>query len=425
VRTPTAELEAALREERGLVLASLIRSCGDFDLAEDALQEAVVTAIERWPLDGLPDRPAAWLLTTARRKAIDRARREAARDAKQAAAARVLDDEPERVGPIADDRLRLIFTCCHPALPEDARVALTLRTLGGLTTPEIARAFLVPEATMAQRIVRAKRKIKQAAIPYRVPGADQLPERLGAVLAVVYLIFNEGYSASTGASLVRTELCSEAIRLGRLLLTLMPEEPEVAGLLALMLLHDARRATRADERGDLVLLADQDRTRWDSEQIGAGLVLVEEALRASRGRPGRYALQAAIAALHAEAASAAETDWAQIAALYGELERVLPTPIVALNRAVAVMRADGPEAGLAIVDALTAALGGTHLLHATRGDFLRRMGRLEESEAAYRRAYELAPTAPERTFLGRRLAEVRDAGATGPAGRSVRRRAPG
>jgi RNA polymerase sigma-70 factor (ECF subfamily) len=410
------ELEAVLREERGLVLASLIRSLGDFDLAEDALQEAVVSALEHWPVTGVPERPGAWLLTTARRKAIDRARREARRGQKQVAAAVLYDppsDAPEPdvpPGPVADERLRLIFTCCHPALAEDARVALTLRTLGGLTTPEIARAFLVPEATMAQRLVRAKRKIAQAAIPYRVPSAEQLPERLDAVLAVVYLVFNEGYSASTGDSLVRRELCAEAIRLGRLLAELMPDEPEVTGLLALMLLHDARRASRADARGHLVLLPDQDRDRWDRDQIALGVALTERALRASGGRPGRYALQAAIAAVHAEARSADDTDWAQIAALYRELQRVLPTPVVALNRAVAVSMAEGPAAGLAMVDALDdTSLERTHLFHATRGDLLRRLGRMPESAQAYERAYRLAPTAPERDFLERRLIEVREA----------------
>ena len=285
-----------------------------------------------------------------------------------------------------------------------------MRTLGGLTTPEIARAFLVPEPTMAQRLVRAKRKIAQAGIPYRVPSAEQFPERLDAVLAVVYLVFNEGYSASTGDSLVRRELCAEAIRLGNLLAQLMPEEPEVMGLLALMLVHDARRATRADERGQLVLLPDQDRDRWDREQIELGVALTERALRASAGRPGRYALQAAIAALHAEAPSAADTDWPQIAALYAELERVLPTPVVGLNRAVAVSMAQGPAAGLALVDALEGSgVEQTHLFHATRGDLLRRLGRMGESAQAYELAYRLAPTAPERHFLEQRLLEVREA----------------
>lgn len=395
------------------MLASLIRSLGDFDQAEDALQDAAVAALEHWPRVGIPDRPAAWLLTAARRKAIDRARREKARGEKEEGAARAVEEspspEPDDSAPFADERLRLMFTCCHPALSEDARVALTLRTLGGLTTPEIARAFLVPEATMAQRLVRATRKIKQAGIPYRVPSAAQLPERLLAVLAVVYLVFNEGYSASAGDTFVRRELCAEAIRLGRLLAELVPGESEVTGLLGLMLLHDARRSTRVDDRGDLVLLPDQDRSQWDNGQIAEGVTLVEAALRGSLGHPGRYALQAAIAALHAEAAVAADTDWPQIAALYGELERVLPTPVVTLNQAVAVAMADGPAAGLALVDQIDAdvPLTRTHLFHATRADLLRRLGQHAASAAAYEVAYELAPTAAERAFLGRRLTEAR------------------
>jgi RNA polymerase sigma-70 factor, ECF subfamily len=418
------ELEAVLRAERGLVLASLIRSLGDFDLAEDALQEAAVAALEHWPSTGVPARPGAWLLTTARRKAIDRARRETVRGVKQSAAAAAAlaegGPEPEGeepVGPIADERLRLIFTCCHPAIAEAARVALTLRTLGGLTTQEIARAFLVPEATMAQRLVRAKRKIAQAAIPYRVPSKEQLPERLDAVLAVVYLVFNEGYSASAGDSVVRRELSAEAIRLGRVLAELMDDQPEVLGLLALMLLHDARRATRADERGQLVLLADQDRSRWDGDQIAAGVSLVERALTGSAPRPRRYCIQAAIAALHAEAHSGPDTDWPQIAALYRQLQLVVPTPVVALNRAVAVSMAEGPAAGLAIVEGLDdPGLARTHLLHATRGDMLRRLGRMAEASRSYERAYQLAPTAPERAFLERRLLEVRGPAPEDPAG---------
>jgi len=412
------ELEAVLRAEHGLVLATLIRDVGNFDLAEDALQDACVTALERWPRDGVPNRPGAWLLTAARRKAVDRARRDAKRGDKHAAATVIGDDEAGTVdgpaaGGIPDERLRLLFTCCHPALAEDARIALTLRTLGGLTTEEIAHAFLVPEATMAQRIVRAKRKITQAGIPYRVPPADQLAERLTGVLAVVYLIFNEGYSASAGDAVVRRELCAEAIRLGRVLHDLLPDDPEVQALLALMLLHDARRATRADERGNLVLLPDQDRSKWDRDQIDAGVALVEGALRASAGHPGPYQLQAAIAALHAEATSSASTDWPQIAALYRELQRVLPTPIVVLNRAIAVAMAHGPAAGLALVDGLDGepALAGFHLFHATRADLLRRLERFHDAERAYASALALAPTAPERAFLAGRLRDVREAAA--------------
>ena len=415
------ELEAVLRAEHGLVLATLIRDVRDFDLAEDSLQDACVTALERWPRDGVPNRPGAWLLTAARRKAVDRARRDAKRGDKHAAAV-MLDDSDDTTGAvdvtaaasgIPDERLRLLFTCCHPALAEDARIALTLRTLGGLTTEEIAHAFLVPEATMAQRIVRAKRKISQAGIPYRVPPADQLADRLAGVLAVLYLIFNEGYSASAGDAVVRRELSAEAIRLGRVLHELLPDDPEVQALLALMLLHDARRATRADERGNLVLLPDQDRSKWDHDQIGAGVALVEGALRASAGNPGPYQLQAAIAALHAEAASSETTDWPQIAALYRELQRVLPTPIVVLNRAIAVAMAHGPAAGLALVDGLDGepALAGFHLFHATRADLLRRLGRYDDAEHAYTSALALAPTAPERAFLASRLREVREAAA--------------
>jgi RNA polymerase sigma-70 factor, ECF subfamily len=408
-----ATIAGAIRDEWGQVLATLIRVLGDFDLAEDALQEATVSALEHWPVDGVPARPAAWLLTAARRKAIDRIRREAKRDSLQRAA-RLLEAEDDReeegnVSVIADDRLRLIFTCCHPALGTDAQIALTLRTLGGLSTREIARAFLVPEATMAQRLVRAKHKIRSAHIPYRVPPDHDLPDRLPEVLSVVYLIFNEGYSATAGDVLVRRDLCAEAIRLGRLLVEVMPDEPEAGGLLALMLLHDARRDARVDGRGDLVLLVDQDRSRWHHAQIAEGVDLVSASLRRSgRGRAGPYQLQAAIAAVHDEAPTAADTGWPEIAALYGELLRVLPGPVVELNRAVAVAMADGPQHGLELLDRLRddGALDDNHLFHAARGDLLFRLGRGGDAAAAYSRALSLATTTAERRFLERRLVEV-------------------
>ena len=417
-----SELDLGLifRRESGQVLATLIRVLGDFDLAEDALQEALVAALERWPADGVPDRPGAWLLTAAKRKAIDRVRREAKRRGKHEAAQALLTVEDAAraggrtreevdVGTIDDDRLRLVFTCCHPALAQDAQVALTLRTLGGLTTTEIARAFLVPETTMGQRIVRAKKKIKAAGIPYQVPPDHALPERLPPVLEVLYLIFNEGYAATEGDTLVRRELCAEAIRMARLLVELMPDEAEAIGLLPLMLLHDSRRDTRVDADGALVLLGDQDRSRWDHEQITEGVALVERALR--RRDVGTYQLQAAIAAVHAEAPSVDATDWPQIAALYGELLAVQPTPVVALNRAVAVAMARGPEAGLALLDEVESAggLDGNHLYHAARADLLARVGRSEESVVAYEHARRLATTDAERDFLARRAEEVREA----------------
>ena len=405
---PDDAVAEAFRTEWGQVVATLIRVTGDWDLAEECAQDAFATALQRWRTEGVPRNPGAWLTTTARNRATDRLRRAAVGAAKLRELGVFQDEPPDPdvlTSGVYDDRLRLIFTCCHPALALEARVALTLRTLAGLSTAEIGRAFLVGEQTMSQRLVRAKRKIRVAGIPYRVPPKDLLPERVGGVLAVVYLLFNEGYSASQG-QLVRESLCDEAIRLARLLAELMPEEPEVLGLLGLMLLHDARRATRVDADGVLVTLDRQDRSRWSRAEIAEGDAILERALRMRR--PGPYQVQAAIAACHATATSPDETDWLQIAALYGELARLAPSPVVELNRAVAVGMADGPQSGLALVDALleSGELADYHLLPAVRADLLQRLGRTAEAAASYREALALAPTASERTHLERRLAEV-------------------
>jgi RNA polymerase sigma-70 factor, ECF subfamily len=389
---------------------------GDFDLAEEAVQDAFISALETWPSRGVPSNPGAWITTTARNRAIDRLRRRRrlvektellARETTLEAELRAIGSDPtDAAMPIADDRLRLIFTCCHPALAMDARVALTLRTLGGLTTPEIARAFLVPEPTLAQRLVRAKRKIRDAGIPYRVPPAELLPERLAGVLHVLYLVFNEGYAASSGDALIRRELCAEAIRLTRVVVELLPDEPEARGLLALMLLHDARRDARVDDAGQLVLLDDQDRSRWDEDRITEGRTLIVAVLEEQR--PGPYQVQAAIAALHDEAATAADTDWPQIAILYRRLLEMTPSPVVELNLAAAVAMADGPAVGLAMMDGIAAAgeLDSYPYLHASRADLLRRLGRWSEADAAYRRALALTTNGAERSFLERRLTEV-------------------
>jgi len=402
-------IEEIFRTEHGRILATLIRLLGDIDVAEEALQEAFATALEQWPSAGTPMNPAGWLVSTGRHKAIDRLRRRARLTQKQDEIARHIElSAEEEDAPVPEDQLRLIFTCCHPALATEAQVALTLRTLGGLSTEEIARAFLVPAPTMAQRLVRAKAKIRVARIPYEVPADEALAERLEAVMVVVYLVFNEGYSASFGARLVRHELCEQAVRLGRMLVELLPAHAEPKGLLALMLLHDSRRATRLDDSGDIVLLEDQDRTRWDHAQIDEGAALVEAALRAGGRPPGAYALQAAIAAMHAQAPTAAATDWRQIAALYGVLARVHPSPVIELNRAVAVAMSGEIERGLALVDELDRGgeLAGYHLLPTAQAELLRRLGRHGEAAESYRRALAQVSNEVERKHLDRRLREI-------------------
>ncbi len=397
------DVEAVFRESYGRAVAVLTRLLGDIDAAEEAVQDAFLTAVQRWPADGVPPSPAGWIVTTARNRAIDRLRRESTRTDRYRAAALLADDSPPpEEGAVRDDRLRMLFTCCHPSLAPAGRVALTLRLVGGLSTAEIAHAFLVPETTMAQRLVRAKTKIRDARIPYRVPAEADLPDRLAGVLAVVYLVYTAGHTASSGDRLVRTDLCAEAVRLARELAGLMPDEPEVLGLLGLVLLSESRRAARIAPDGSLVPLPEQDRRLWDAALVAEGQELVRRCLR--RGAPGPYQVQAAIQAVHSDAATAADTDWVQVLALYDHLAALAPSPVVALNRAVAVAEVHGPAAALALVDALD--LPQSHLLPAVRADLLRRLGRDAEAAAAYDAAIALAGTAVERAFLERRRAEV-------------------
>lgn len=393
-------IERVFRQDAGRAIATLVRQCGDIGLAEEAVQDAFAVALERWPEDGVPPCPAGWIITTARRRLIDRLRREGSRQARHEHAAALWESDVEEAGAVDDDHLRLVFTCCHPALSPEARVALTLRLVSGLSTVAIARAFLVPASTMAQRLVRAKRKIKAARIPYVVPeDRDDLQARLRSVMAVAYLVFNEGYLAAEGESLVRAELCTEAIRLARIVTRLLPAEPEPVGLLALMLLTEARRPARVADDGSFVRLADQDRRLWDRDLIAEGHALVRACLR--RNEPGPYQIQAAIAAVHADAATVEDTAWSQIVALYDQLLAFTDTPVVRLNRAIAVAEIDGPAAGLALVEALP--LGDYHLLHATRGDFLERLGRIDEARAAFEQAIGRTDNAAEQALLRARI----------------------